>query len=52
VRCKCKPITGAPHYGRSKGYIRNHIRVGAAVWEEGDPLPDLWDFNPSDLLVE
>src|SRR4051812_35920890 len=52
VRCKCKPIADAGHYGRTKGYIGDHVRFGAAVWAEGDPLPDLWDFNPSDLLIE
>ena len=52
VRCKCKPIADAEHCGWSKGYIRRHERFGAAVWAEGDPLPDLWDFYPSDLLIE
>lgn len=50
VRSECKPIKDAGHFGRTSGYIRDHVKFGAVVWE-GEPLPPLWDTNLNDLRV-
>ena len=51
VRSKNVPVADDGHFERTLEYIRDHKKFGAAIWE-GEPLPALWNFNPSDLLVE
>lgn len=51
VRTKCKPVRNERHFGRTRGYIRDHAKLGAFVWA-GEDVPPLWDMNLNDLLIE
>ena len=51
VRTECKPIKDDRHFQRTTGYVRDHAKLGAFVWN-GEPLPPLWDMDLNDLLVE
>jgi hypothetical protein len=45
---KSLPIEGPVHFVFSKGYILDHVKKGAAIWEP----PGMEAFDPDSLLLE
>jgi hypothetical protein len=51
ARIKCEPVKNAGHFENTIGYILDHAKRGAVVWQR--PLPDpMQDFDPSTLRVD
>ena len=52
VRCKCLPITDREHFDRVVGYIQDHAKRGACVWEWERATCTMNEFNPTELLID
>jgi hypothetical protein len=57
--CECKPIADRKHWQAARNYIADHAERGAALHQGTvrpalpiPTMPDLWDFDPNDLLIE
>ena len=48
---KCLPVEGSSHFRFTKGYILDHVKKGAAIWEPPQ-LPGLESFDPDSLLLD
>jgi hypothetical protein len=48
--CKCLPITDRRHYHSTRGYIHDHVKKGAVIWERTE-TPGMESFDPNTLLI-
>ena len=48
--CKCLPIRDRRHYHNTRGYIHDHVKKGAVIWER-IAAPGMESFDPDSLLI-